>query len=98
MHKIVIVDFNTHAAHAEDFAAAIADNATRSVAEEPGCHQFDVCRDPADPTAFFLYEVYEDDAAFQAHLASAHFKAFDALTAPWVTGKVARRLVRTVPR
>lgn len=97
MHKIVIVDFTTQPAHAEDFAVAIAENATRSVADEPGCHQFDVGRDPADPTAFFLYEVYEDDAAFQAHLASPHFLKFDALTAPWVTGKVARRLDRTVP-
>jgi len=97
MHKIVIVDFTTHAANAEDFAAAIAENATRSVADERGCHQFDVGRDPADPTAFFLYEVYEDDAAFQAHLASPHFRKFDALTAPWVTAKVARRLDRAVP-
>lgn len=97
MHKIVIVDFTTHAAHAEDFAAAITENATRSVAEEPGCHQFDVGRDPANPTAFFLYEVYENDAAFQDHLQSPHFKKFDALTLPWVTGKVARRLDRTVP-
>lgn len=97
MHKIVIVDFTVRAAHAEDFAAAITENATRSVAEEPGCHQFDVGRNPADPTAFFLYEVYEDDAAFQAHLASPHYQVFDTLTTPWVTGKVARRLDRTVP-
>ena len=36
-------------AFVEDFAAAIAENARASLAIEPGCHRFDVCRDPADP-------------------------------------------------
>jgi quinol monooxygenase YgiN len=38
----------------------------------PGCRQFDVCRDPLDPALFFLYELYDDEAAIQAHLDSPH--------------------------
>ena len=39
---------------------------------EPGCLQYDAHRDPDDPNAFFLFERYVDQAAFDAHAASAH--------------------------
>ena len=35
----------------------------------------------------FLYEIYDDRAAFDAHLASPHFRAFDAEVGPWVQDK-----------
>ena len=41
---------------------------------EPGCLQYDVHRDPADPLAFFLFERYADEAAFEEHAASPHFQ------------------------
>jgi quinol monooxygenase YgiN len=41
---------------------------------EPGCQVFEVHRNPDDPTDFFLYEVYEDLAAYHAHHASEHFQ------------------------
>ncbi len=83
----VVVFFDIKAAHAAEFSQAIAANAKASVDNEPGCRQFDVCRDPTEGNAFFLYEIYEDPAAFEAHKASEHFKAFDALTADWVASK-----------
>ncbi|MFK7944291.1 MAG: putative quinol monooxygenase [Paracoccaceae bacterium] len=55
--------------------------------QEPGCQRFDVWQDPADPARVCLYEVYNDRAAFDAHLVSAHFKAFDAEVASWVMDK-----------
>jgi quinol monooxygenase YgiN len=39
---------------------------------EPGCLQYDAHRDPDDPNAFFLFERYADQEAFDAHAASAH--------------------------
>ena len=56
--------------------------------DEPGCRQFDVCESPAEPGKVFLYEVYDSEADFQAHLAAPHFLQFNALTAPWVADKV----------
>ena len=41
---------------------------------EPGCLQYDAHRDPDDPNAFFLFERYVDQAAFEAHAASPHFQ------------------------
>ena len=41
---------------------------------EPGCLQYDAHRDPDDPDGFFLFERYADEAALEAHQASAHFR------------------------
>ncbi len=43
--------------------------------------------DARHPERCFLYEKYDDRAAFDRHLASAHFKSFDATVAPWVVSK-----------
>ncbi|RZL99481.1 MAG: antibiotic biosynthesis monooxygenase [Variovorax sp.] len=93
MTHALLVDFQIHADHAEAFAEAIARNARASLHEEPGCSRFDVCRDPGDPGAFFLYELYDDPDAIAAHLASPHFRDFDALTRDWVLRKTVRTQV-----
>ena len=68
------------------FTARVADQAADSL-EEPGCQRFDVWADPNDPARVFLYEIYDDRAAFAVHLASPHFKAFDSEVSPWILGK-----------
>ena len=42
---------------------------------EPGCLEFTVFRAIDEPRAFLLYERYTDDAAFQAHRKTPHFKS-----------------------
>ena len=59
--------------HRDAFLAAIRENAARSVADEPGCHHFDVAADVADDHHFLFYELYTDRAAFDAHRATPHF-------------------------
>jgi quinol monooxygenase YgiN len=41
---------------------------------EPGCLQYDAHRDQDDLDRFFLFERYADEAALEAHAASAHFQ------------------------
>lgn len=95
--QALVVEFRIKPGFVREFEAAIAENARTSRETEPGCRQFDVCRDPADPSLFFLYELYDDEAAIQAHMKSAHFLRMDAATACWVDGKVVRKLRRTHP-
>ena len=83
---LVAVTFDIHAGHTEAFAARVARQAADSLTE-PGCQRFDVWQAPGDPARVFLYEIYNDRAAFDAHLASDHFKAFDAEVAPWIADK-----------
>jgi quinol monooxygenase YgiN len=42
---------------------------------EPGVKAFIPYRSPANPSLFFIYELYVDEAAWGAHQESAHFKA-----------------------
>ncbi len=74
----------------EAFMALMHQNARRSLSEELGCHRFDVATDPDRPDEVFLYELYSDAAAFQAHLQSAHFAAFDKSTAAMIAHKDVR--------
>jgi (4S)-4-hydroxy-5-phosphonooxypentane-2,3-dione isomerase len=95
--QALIVEFRIHTPNIAAFEAAIIENARASREEEPGCRQFDVCRDPADPTVFFLYELYNDEAAIQAHLQSPHFLQMNAATADWVSAKTVWRRERIAP-
>jgi autoinducer 2-degrading protein len=94
---VVIVDFVAKPGHVDAFRAAMIGNARTSLASEPGCRQFDVSVAPDDPAKIFLYELYDDLAAFEAHLQTAHYRDFDAKTAPWVAAKSARKLQRICP-
>ena len=46
------------------------------------------------PGHVFTYEVYNDRAAFDAHLSAPHFKSFDAATAGMIRSKKLRALTR----
>jgi quinol monooxygenase YgiN len=83
---VVTVVFRPKAEHRMAFRTAILENAAASVKNEPGCSLFDVC-ESKDGQEIFLYEIYDDEAAFKAHLATAHFKQFDAKAGPWVEHK-----------
>ena len=75
----------------EKFKAAIRENAAASVTE-PGCLQFDVLFEDSDPHHVFLYEVYEDATALEAHRATAHFKKYSETTGPMIAKRLARHM------
>ena len=77
---VVTVEFGIEAASWGEFMPLMIENAHLSRTTEPGCRQFDICVDKDKPATVFLYEIYDDRAAFDAHLVSPHFKAFAAAT------------------
>ena len=83
----VVVTFRINPDDWDAFLPLMAANAMTSLRNEDGCQRFDVCTDPARPHEVFLYELYTDRAAFDAHLSSAHFKTFDAQVAPMIATK-----------
>lgn len=87
---VVTVDFVIEPQFVEAFRAEMVANARASREREPGCRCFDVAFSERDPALVFLYELYDDAAAFAAHQRTEHFKRFDAATAPWVQRKAAR--------
>ena len=63
------------------FVEAIIGDAIGSVRDEPGCRRFDVIQDADDENRVWLYEAYDDEAAFKAHLETPHFIKFRDATA-----------------
>ena len=59
----------------------------RAARKEPGCRQFDVLVDPKDRTKVMLYEIYDDEAAFEAHQQTPHFKKYLAEAVPLLASR-----------
>ena len=95
---VITVTFVVAEEHLDDFDRAMEAQARASLENEADCIQFDVCRDPDDPTVCFLYEVYTDKAAFHSHMESPHFKSFNATVEPWVESKIVEAYERTWPK
>lgn len=68
------------------FLEAIEVDALASERDEPGCRRFNVLQDEGDPDVYYFYEVYDDQAALDAHRAAPHYAvwrgAADTLAAP----------------
>ncbi len=84
---VVTVEFVVKREHVDAFQREMIVNARASRETEPGCRQFDVCHVPGTPGVVFLYEVYDDQAAFETHSASAHYNTFAASTGEWIEKK-----------
>ena len=72
----IIVKFTLKPGVAKSFAPLIMENATASVRDEPTCQQFQVLCDEQNPEIVFLYEVYDNAAAHDAHRQTPHFKKY----------------------
>ena len=87
---VVTVEFEIHSDHIDAFREQMFMQAKNSLDFEEECRQFDVCFDPEDKAKCFLYEKYDDRSAFDAHLASQHFKQFDKTVCDWLKSKTVK--------
>ena len=72
--------------HVDAFRQRIVRHAEATRAE-PGCTVFDVRQCCDAPGLFFLFEVYRDRDALDAHRNSAHFAAFRRDVDGWVVDR-----------
>lgn len=87
---VILAEFDVPSEHADAFMRLVRENAIASVRDEPGCRRFDVLRPEAGGERITLYEIYQDRAAFEAHMRMPHFALFDAAIGPLVSGRSAR--------
>jgi (4S)-4-hydroxy-5-phosphonooxypentane-2,3-dione isomerase len=73
---VVAADFKLHAGKRPAFRELIDMNARASMRDEPGCRRFDVLEPKGEADRVFVYEMYDDRAAFEAHLKTPHFANF----------------------
>ena len=88
----VCVDFEIDLESLDAFLTIMQKNASDSLANEVGCHQFDITQDPQNPTKIFLYELYDDTVAFELHKKASHYLEFNQLVSEMVTAKSVRLL------
>ena len=91
---VFIAEFEVKPGKLEQFLEFAEVDSRHSVADEPGCRQFTVTVDREQPHRVVLFEVYDDEAAFDAHLEMPHLKAFRAGIEPLVVSRHIRRLTR----
>ncbi|MEV5609542.1 antibiotic biosynthesis monooxygenase family protein [Streptomyces sp. NPDC052225] len=83
MPKTLLAEFTAREGAEADVARLITEYA-KEVREEDGNLAFDVYTKAARPRAYWIFEVYRDEAAFQAHLQAPYGGPFNAALAPLI--------------
>jgi (4S)-4-hydroxy-5-phosphonooxypentane-2,3-dione isomerase len=86
MSFVLLVNIRIKPENVERFMKGIGENA-RAARREPGCRQFEVLVDAKDKTRVVLFEVYDDEQAFEAHQATPHFKKYLADAVPLLASR-----------
>ncbi|MBV9569214.1 MAG: antibiotic biosynthesis monooxygenase [Hyphomicrobiales bacterium] len=90
MQLVLLVEFLVRPGFAERFGELVRANARTSIEQEDGCQRFDVLVEPQESRRFILYEIYDDEAAFDLHLHSPHYHSF----ATAIDGQIEERSIR----
>ncbi|MGA3307948.1 MAG: antibiotic biosynthesis monooxygenase [Xanthobacteraceae bacterium] len=88
---ISAVEYDIVPGQVDNFLAALKENGAASV-KEPGCRELDISVSQKDPNHVFIFEVYENAAAAEAHTATEHFKKYKAITKDMVAKREAKLL------
>jgi quinol monooxygenase YgiN len=83
---VVAIEIDAKVGEEQAVADALAALVAPTMAE-PGVKLFLPYRSPTDPKAFFIFELYRNEAGWAAHQRTDHFKAFADTMLP----RIARR-------
>ena len=86
MSLVLQVNIKVKPENVDSFMQKVIENA-KAARGEPGCRQFEVLVSPDDKTSIMLYEVYDDQKAFEAHQAGAAFKKYVAEAVPLLASR-----------
>ncbi len=80
---VLIVKIDIKPEFCVPFMESMLEDARGAQEDEPGCLRFDVIQDDKEPNRIYLYEVYTDQAAFDAHVLAPHFIQWRDKVADW---------------
>jgi quinol monooxygenase YgiN len=86
MALVLQVQIRIKPENVDAFMSKVIENG-RAARSEPGCRQFEVLVDPDDKTKVMLFEVYDDQKAFEAHQAGAAFKKYLETAVPLLASR-----------
>ncbi len=70
----ILVKFQVNTEYKDTLVKALAEDGEGSLKNEPGTLRFDVIQDSSNPNVIFLYESYQDRAAFEIHTQGVYYK------------------------
>jgi len=91
---VISVDFEIKDGMLDQALPLVVQNAANSVKNEPGCLQFDVVQDNANPNHLMLFEVYKDEAAYQTHAKQPYVADFLTKARPMFAKTTMTKLTR----
>jgi (4S)-4-hydroxy-5-phosphonooxypentane-2,3-dione isomerase len=86
---ISAVDIDVVPGQIDAYLAALKENGAAAV-HEPGCREFNITVSQKDPNHVFIFEVYDNAAALDAHRATDHFKKYVATTKEMIAKREVR--------
>ena len=86
MSLVLQVNIKIKPENVDSFMKQVLENA-RAARAEKGCQQFEVLVDPDDKTKLMLFEVYDDQKAFETHQAGDAFKKYLANAVPLLASR-----------
>jgi quinol monooxygenase YgiN len=89
-----IAELEIDPAQLESYKAAVKEEMETSVRVEPGVLAIYAVAEAGHPSRLRFFEMYVDEAAYKAHIESAHFRKYFETTRSMITS---RRLIDTVP-
>ena len=72
MTRVGTVPIQIKPGYRDQFVEAMIGHARGTRQNEPGCLRFDIIQDAGDPNRIWLYEVYRDEEAQEAHSNAPH--------------------------
>jgi len=89
-----IAELEINPAQLVAYTAAVKEEMETSVRVEPGVIAIYSVAEKASPNKLRFFEIYADEAAYQAHIQSPHFRKYFETTKSMITS---RKLIDTVP-
>ncbi len=94
--KALVVKVQIKAESRDKFMKEMLADAIGSEKDEPGCLMFNIVSDAADPNILYLFEVYKDDDAIEAHKKMPHFVQWLETTGEWLAAPLEITLCNTI--
>lgn len=91
---IRIADLEVNPAQLDAYTAAVKEEMEASVRIEPGVLAIYAVAEKDNPAKLRFFEMYADQAAYRAHIASPHFRKYFDTTKDMITS---RKLIDVVP-
>ena len=93
---VLLVELTINAGRMDAFLARAREHRSNVLSHEPDCKGFELLVPTEDGDTVFLYEVYADDAALEAHRQAPHYLKWRSIVAEMFDGDPQRIVTTTL--